>query len=187
MGVFDTIYFDKAYPCSQCGAEIDSTQTKAFEQALSHYHVKDCISHAEDIRIVKEELYCNACRKLSGQYVYIAVHRGIVVGVADTLPAAQNMLNDMNLEKMILWYHDLFKKFRKEAREKANALGFMRSTVEWFEKGYHKMDEGDNAANRALFLIMGKEYLKGSQDPLEALKKYLIVKEKKEEDQDLFF
>jgi len=182
MGVFDTIYFDKAYSCSQCGAEIDSTQSKAFEQTLSNYHVKDCISHAEDLRIVKEELYCNACRKSSGQYIYFAVHRGILVGVADTLPAAQSMLNDMNLEKLILWYHDLFKKLRGEAREKANALGFMRNMVEWFEKGYHKIEEGDDAAKRGLFFIMNKAYLEDAQEPLEAIKKYLTANEKKDEE-----
>jgi len=63
----------------------------------------------------------------------------------------------------------------------------MRSTIEWFEKGYHKIEEKEDTAKRVLLFIMDKEYLKGAQEPLEALKKYLAVKEKKEEDQDLFF
>jgi hypothetical protein len=187
MAMFDTIYFDKPYICSHCGAEIGSTQTKVFDQTLSNYHVKDCVSHAEDIRIVKEELFCYKCSKFKDQYVYLAVARGILVGVADTLHDARGMLNDMNLEKMILWYHDLFKKFREESREKSNALGFMRNTVEWFEKGYHKLGEGNDAEKRGLFFSLNKEYLKDAQEPLQAMKKYLAANEKEDEDQDIFF
>jgi hypothetical protein len=186
MGMFDTIHFDKPYTCPHCRGEIASTQTKAFDRTLSNYHVKDCVSHAEEIRIVKEELHCNKCSKSTGQYVYVAVVRGILVGVADTLHAAQGMLNDMNLEKMILWHHDLYRKFREEAREKSRALGFMRNAVEWFEKGYYKLGEGNNAEKRGLFFILNKEYLKDVQDPLEALKNYLAANEKEEEDQDPF-
>jgi hypothetical protein len=34
MGMFDTIYFDKAYTCQKCQKKIYSTQTKAFENLL---------------------------------------------------------------------------------------------------------------------------------------------------------
>lgn len=182
MGMFDTIHFDKAYSCPHCAAEIASTQTKAFDQSLSVYHVKDCVSHAEEIRIIKEELFCEKCSRFSGKYVYIAVQRGILVGVADTLSVAQSMLNDMNLEKLILWYHDLFDKFLDEEREKSNVVGFMENTVEWFEKGYHKIGAGDIAAKRELFFITKKEYLENAQEPLEAIKNYLAHRETKDED-----
>jgi len=45
MGIFDTIYFGKAYFCPKCHAKIDSTQTKAFENLLEDYRVGDCASH----------------------------------------------------------------------------------------------------------------------------------------------
>jgi hypothetical protein len=181
MGMFDTIVFDKAYTCPQCGADIASTQTKAFEQTLSSYHVKDCVSHAEDIRIVKEELFCYKCTHFGGQYVYLAVVRGILVGVVDTLQAAQGMLNDMNLEKIILWYHDLFTRYESELREKHGALNFMRHVVEWFEKGYHKREEGDAAAKGNLLFIWNREQLQDAKEPLEAIKNYLAKKEDKGE------
>ena len=53
MGMFDTIYFDQKYTCPLCGKEIRDIQTKEFENILNDYHVKDCISHAEDIEIIK--------------------------------------------------------------------------------------------------------------------------------------
>lgn len=182
MGMFDTIVFDKAYSCPQCGAEIASTQTKAFDQTLSSYQVKDCISHAEDIRIVKEELFCHTCSNFGGQYVYLVVVRGILVGVLDTLQAAEGLLHDLNLEKMILWYHDLFKRYEAESREKWGARNFMRHVVEWFEKGYHKLDEG--AAKQKSLFIWDKEYLQDAKEPLEAIRKHLAEKEDKEEWRD---
>ena len=176
MGMFDTIVFDKSYTCPQCGAELDSIQTKAFEQTMSSYRVKDCISHAEDIRIVKEELFCDKCSHFSGQYVYLAVVRGILIGVVDTLQAAQSLLNDLNLEKMILWYHDLFKRYWIESHEKRGALNFMRHVVEWFEKGYHKLEEGDAAAKGKLLFIWDSKHLQDAKEPLEAIKKFLAEK-----------
>ena len=111
MGMFDTIYFDQKYTCPLCGKEIGDIQTKEFENLLNYYHVKDCISHAEDIRIIKDELFCDACSKHTGKYVYIIVVRGILLGITDTLKAAKELLNDLNLEKLILWYHDLYKRY----------------------------------------------------------------------------
>lgn len=53
MGMFDTIYFDKAYTCPLCQGKIDSVQVKEFENLLEVFYVKDCVSHAEDVRIIK--------------------------------------------------------------------------------------------------------------------------------------
>src|SRR3972149_5304204 len=117
MGMFDTIYFDQKYACPLCGKEICDIQTKEFENLLNYYHVKDCISHAEDIEIIKDELFCNACSKHTGSYVYIIVARGILLGTTDTLKAAKELLNDLNLEKMILWYHDLYKRYVIEEKK----------------------------------------------------------------------
>lgn len=64
--MFDTIYFDRAYTCQKCQKRIYSTQTKEFENLLESFHVKDCVGHAEEIRIVKEELFCDSCSGLSG-------------------------------------------------------------------------------------------------------------------------
>ena len=71
MGMFDTIYFDKAYTCPKGQGKIYSTQTKAFENLLEGFHVKDCVGHAEEMRIVKEELFCDNCSESIGKDVYI--------------------------------------------------------------------------------------------------------------------
>ncbi|MDD5435020.1 MAG: hypothetical protein PH343_06285 [Nitrospira sp.] len=118
MGMFDTIYFDQKYPCPLCGKGIGDIQTKEFENLLNIYLVKDCISHAEDIRIIKDELFCNACSKHTGKYVYIVVVRGILIGITESFNTAKELINDLNMEKLILWYHDLYKKYMGEQNDK---------------------------------------------------------------------
>ena len=93
--MFDTIYFDKAYTCPICQKEIHSTQTKAFENLLEGFHVKDCIGHAEEMRIVKEELFCDSCSEFIGKDVYIVVGRGILLGITETLEEAKKLLNQL--------------------------------------------------------------------------------------------
>lgn len=186
MGMFDTIYFDKPYLCPNCRAKIDSTQTKAFERTLTNFHIKDCVSHAEEIRVVKEELFCNRCSKFAGQHVYIAVFRGILVGVADSLQEARHMLNDMNLEKLILWHHDLYEKYDREVRENEGILRFLKNVVEWFEEGRHKKKKDKVKGIGDILFLFDKEYLKGAKDPLEAIKKFLAAKQKVEKRRDIF-
>ena len=102
MGMFDTIYFDQPYLCPMCQGKIISTQTKGFENLLEDYQVKDCVSHAEEIRIVKEELFCDRCSRYTGLNFYIVVNRGILLGTAATLEEAQKLMSELNLEKLIL-------------------------------------------------------------------------------------
>lgn len=69
MGMFDTVYFENPIACAVCQAPIASTQTKVFDCTLDNYRVGDCIAHAEEIRIVRENLYCDACHALNQQVV----------------------------------------------------------------------------------------------------------------------
>lgn len=182
MGMFDMIYFDRPYLCPNCRSKIAFTQIKAFKRTLTNFHIKDGVSHAEEIRVVKEELFCNKCSEFTGQHVYIAVFRGILVGAANTLQDAQAMLNDMNLEKLTLWYHDLYKKYDKEVRKNEGVLRFLRNVVEWFEQGRHKKKNDKAASIGDILFLFDKEYLKGAKDPLEAIKRFLAVKKKEEKE-----
>ena len=92
MGMFDTIHFEQPIACVVCQAPILSTQTKAFECTLDNFRIGDCIGHAEEIHIVREGLYCDACHAYDQQFVYLAVYRGILVDIALDLPAAEAQL-----------------------------------------------------------------------------------------------
>lgn len=177
MGMFDTIYFDKPYFCPTCQGKIISTQTKAFENVLEDYHVKDCISHAEEIGIVREEIFCDHCSKHTGLNVYLIVNRGIFLGTASTLEEAQKLMSDLNLEKLILWYHDLYKRYIKERREKNSYIRFLDDLHKWFrEKPVEKSNE---AEVRQFLFFSNLSHLKGALDPLESIERFTTYQKMK--------
>ena len=144
MGMFDTIIFDRPIPCPKCGAEIRSDQTKAFECTLDDYRIGDCIAHAEEIRIVGDELYCEACKAFTTRY-YLAVYRGVLVGIEQEREAAEALLRSFNFEKLLLWYHDLYRKRERARGATHRAEMFMHNVCEWFEGGYDKHGAGRSA------------------------------------------
>lgn len=172
MGMFDTIVLDRKHPCPHCGSLIDSIQVKAFENALDVYRVKDCVAHAEECRVVKEDLYCDQCRKDAGRYVYLAVERGVLAGMDDTLQEARGIQDDLNLERLILWYHDLYRRLRKEEAETARLERFLGDLSEWFGEGLHRK-RADEANRKRFWFIANRRHLQGSIGPLEAISRFL--------------
>ena len=176
--MFDTIYFDKAYTCPKCQGKIYSTQTKAFENLLEGFHVKDCIGHAEEIRIVKEELFCDSCSEFIGKDVYIVVGRGILLGITETLEEAKKLLNDLNPEKLVLWYHDLYQRYIGERNEKRSYGRFLEDLREWYGERLHERPETDSGIERLRF-IWNSRHLKGALNPVESIERFLTYKKMK--------
>jgi hypothetical protein len=173
MGMFDTIIFDRSIPCPKCGAEIRSDQTKAFECTLDDYRIGDCVAHAEEIRIVGDELYCEACKAFTTRY-YLAVYRGVLVGIEQEREAAEALLRSFNFEKLLLWYHDLYRQRERARGATHRAEMFMRNVCEWFEGGYDKMAPEDR---RSLLFIWNRDILEKSETPLAALHHFLAERE----------
>ncbi|MBA7516230.1 hypothetical protein ES705_08276 [subsurface metagenome] len=174
MGMFDTIYFDKAYTCPKCQGKIYSTQTKSFENLLEAYHVKDCIGHAEEMRIIKEELFCDNCSKFIGKNVYIIVGRGILLGITETSEEAKKLLNDLNPEKLVLWYHDLYRRYIGERNEKRSYGRFLEDLSEWYGERLHERPETDSAFERLRF-IWNSRHLKGCINPVESIERFITM------------
>ncbi len=174
--MFDTIYFDKAYTCPKCQKRIYSTQTKAFENLLEGYHVKDCVGHAEKMRIVKEELFCDNCREFIGKSVYIVVGRGILLGITETLEEAKKLLNDLNQEKLVLWYHDLYRRYIGERNEKRSYGRFLEDLREWYGERLHERPEPDSGIERLRF-IWNSRHLKGCMNPVESIERFITYKQ----------
>lgn len=175
MGMFDTIYLDKEYACPMCQGKIDSIQVKEFENILEDYHVKDRISHAEEIRIINDELFCNNCSKHTGTSIYIVVNRGILLGTTETLEEAKKLLNDLNMEKLILWYHDLYQRYIEERGEKNSYKRFLDDLREWYGERLH--EESEDATVKRIWLVWNLRHLKGALNPVEAIERFTKYKE----------
>jgi len=174
MGMFDTIYFDKEYTCPICHQRIKSIQTKEFENILEDYYVKDCITHSEDIRIIKDELFCENCLKSTSVNIYIVINRGILVGIVESLEEAKKLLNDLNLEKLILWYHDLYQRYIDERKEKDSYKRFLNNLHEWY--GERLYEESEDSTAKHIWLIWNLRHLKGALNPVESIERFMTYK-----------
>ena len=176
MGMFDTIHLPKPATCVACQAAIASTQTKAFDSTLEDYWIGDCVGHAEEIRIVRETLYCEACRTLDRQAVYLVVYRGILVDIAADLEAAEAEMRRFSLERLILWYHDLCVRRDEVRREREDVLHFLRDVVRWFGEKYDQMPQ-EERARRMLLFWGNRSILEAAAEPLDAIRAYLERRE----------
>lgn len=174
MGMFDTIHFDKAFICPVCQGNIHSVQVKEFENLLENFYVGGCVSHAEEMRIIKEELFCDKCSKFTGKNVYIIVNRGILIGATETLEDGKKVLNDLNFEKIILWYHDLYQRYTRERREKHSVERFLEDLREWYGEKLYEKPESSLAM---LSFIFSSRHLKGAKNPLESVERFLNYRE----------
>lgn len=172
MGMFDTIHFEKPIPCAGCRAEISSTQTKAFDCALDDFRIGDCVGHAEEIRIVRESLYCNACRTLDQQWLYLVVYRGILADIALDLATAEVQLRTFSFERLLLWYHDLYAKREHERRERCEIEGFLHDVARWYEDGYDQMSQEERKKHWLWFVRHGS-LLENATSPVAAIRAYL--------------
>jgi len=174
MGVFDTIYLDKEYVCPICHRRIKSIQTKKFENTLEDYYLKDCIAHTEETRIIKEELFCDDCLKNSGVDIYIVIDRGILIGTAESLEEAKKLLGDLNLEKLILWYHDLYQRYIDERKEKDSYKGFLDDLHEWYSERLYEKPE--DSTTKRIWLIGNMKHLRGALNPVESIERFITYK-----------
>ncbi|KXB05290.1 hypothetical protein AKJ50_01330 [candidate division MSBL1 archaeon SCGC-AAA382A13] len=173
MGMYDTVHFDKPRECPKCGGEIRAIQTKKFEKLLIHYRVGDCVDHAEESRITREKLFCDNCSKHLEKYVYLAVDRGVLLRVTDTGEEAEDLLRTADKEKLLLMYHDLYKKHRKEQKSKRRYKSFLKQARRWFRKEKH---EKEKLSPIEKFPLSSK-HLVSAETPLQAIENFLSYQE----------
>ena len=172
MGMFDTIYFEQPIACAVCQAPISSTQTKSFECLMDDFRIGDCIGHAEEIRLVREGLYCEACQAIDQQWVYLAVYRGILIDITLDRTTAEAQLRSFSFERLILWYHDLYAKRMAEQRQRQQVDHFLHDVVRWYEEGYDQLSPEERSQQRFVFW-MHRPLLENAADPLAAIRTYL--------------
>jgi len=172
MGMFDTIHFEKPIPCAACQAQIGSIQTKAFDCALDDFRIGDCVGHAEELRIVRESLFCDACHVLDRQWIYLVVYRGILADIASDLATAEAQLRSFSFERLLLWYHDLYAQRERERRDRCDVEGFLHDVARWYEEGYDQMSHEEREKHWLLFLRHGS-LLESAASPVAAIRAYL--------------
>lgn len=172
MGLFDTVHFPKSATCLACQMQISSTQTKAFDPLQNDFYIGDCVGHAEEIRIVREALYCGICHAYDNQFVYLVVYRGILIDIVADLATAEAQLQSFSFERLIFWYHALFAKRNDERRERHALTGFLRDVQRWFEGKYDQMSP-EELDKQWVFFWQNRAILESAENPLAAIRAYL--------------
>ena len=76
---------------------------------------------------------------------YLAVYRGLLVGIEQDREAAEALVRSLNFEKLLLWYHDLYRKRQRALVDNRRVPGVHApgpspagTYGEWFEGGCDK-------------------------------------------------
>ena len=106
MGMFDTIIFDLRSPCPIVGRDPLRTDQglRVHARRLPHRRLYRGRPGDPDCR---RRVVLLTCRSETGKRYYLAVYRGVLVGIEQEREAAEALLRSFNFEKLLLWYHDL--------------------------------------------------------------------------------
>ena len=114
MGMFDTIYLDKAIACKTCGADILVFQTKEFDNCLNHYRIGSVLAGSRVLSgVIKDEAYCQACsdaKRHAWTDVYLVVWHTILAGIETEESKAQTRLASVDRLDLVQWIAEAQKK-----------------------------------------------------------------------------
>ena len=87
-------------------------------------------------QVYRNPQHCLACNAYTGEYYFLAVYRGILIGITYDLPSAQILLQTLTAERLVALYHDLYRRSelalraeRQKARPPAVGDDTRRSAV----------------------------------------------------------
>lgn len=92
------------------------------------------------------------------------------------MSTAKELLNDLNLEKLVLWYHDLYKRYVSEQNEKGSYARFLSDLSEWYGKKLYLKKE-DERTGLWIHLLWNLRHLRGALSPVESVERFLTYKE----------
>ena len=171
MGMFDTIHFEKPIPCPDCGAEISSVQTKDFESLMCNYYVGSLLRGASVLKgIVKEELWCDQCRKAERKLrhpIYLVIWNSILAGIETTEEAAERRLASVDRLDLVGWLDEAQ---RSSATWQSRFFGLLGDLEKWQTHLEHQANpqEDDKTRRWAPIFKLPDEILQAN-DPLKAL------------------
>lgn len=106
MGLYDEIIFPRPIKCKVCGVEINSTQTKLFDNLLVKYSVGDPMPKAFLYGVIRDTIYCNHGKKEGmessfDQEIFLAIWQGILIDVLEDAELAMERVNSFGLEDLL--------------------------------------------------------------------------------------
>ena len=173
MGMFDTIYLDKAIACKTCGADILDFQTKEFDNCLNHYRIGSVLAGSRVLLgVIKDEAYCQACsdaKRHAWTDVYLVVWHTILAGVETEESKAQTRLASVDRLDLVQWIAEAQKKEEQWQRKFFSLHHELRRWHEYVEdqKKPQEPESDDNKLGRTLRSIWKpSEEITTAADPI---------------------
>jgi len=192
MGMFDTIYLDKAIACKTCCGDILDFQTKEFDNCLNHYRIGSVLAGSRVLLgVIKDEAYCQACsdaKRHAWTDVYLVVWHTILAGVETEESKAQTRLASVDRLDLVQWIAEAQKKEEQWQRKFFSLHNELRRWHEYVEdqKKPQEPESNDNKLGRTLRSIWKpSEEITTAADPIGKILE-LHAPNKNEEEQGFF-
>jgi len=188
MGMFDTIYLDKAIACKTCGADILDFQTKEFDNCLNHYRIGSVLAGSRVLLgVIKDEAYCQACsdaKRHAWTDVYLVVWHTILAGVETEESKAQTRLASVDRLDLVQWIAEAQKKEEQWQRRFFALHNELRRWHEYVEE-QKKPQEPESKSNKRLRVLRSiwspSEEIKTAADPIGKILELHAPKKSEEE------
>ena len=188
MGMFDTIYLDKAIACKTCGADILDFQTKEFDNCLNHYRIGSVLAGSRVLLgVIKDEAYCQACsdaKRHAWTDVYLVVWHKILAGVETEEIKAQSRLASVDRLDLVQWIAEAQKKEEQWQRKFFSLHNDLRRWHEYVEE-QKKPQEPESESNKRLRVLRSiwspSEEIKTAADPIGKILELHAPKKSEEE------
>ena len=188
MGMFDTIYLDKAIACKTCGADILDFQTKEFDNCLNHYRIGSVLAGSRVLLgVIKDEAYCQACsdaKRHAWTDVYLVVWHTILAGVETEEIKAQSRLASVDRLDLVQWIAEAQKKEEQWQRRFFALHNELRRWHEYVEE-QKKPQEPESESNKRLRVLRSiwspSEEIKTAADPIGKILELHAPKKSEEE------
>ena len=169
MGLFDTLILGETIKCPECGSEIDSVQTKVFDNCLNTYEPGD-ITRGCRLRtgIITETLFCEKChwpKEINDGLVYVALWHSIYIGIFHSEDEAEERLNTIDRLDLIEWLYKAQTE-RELWHRRFRSLYQEVSVLNEYDKAKDKEAFISNPFN-----LFSKREILGTEDPLGSLVK----------------
>ena len=188
MGMFDTIYLDKAIACKTCCGDILDFQTKEFDNCLNHYRIGSVLAGSRVLSgVIKDEAYCQACsdaKRHAWTDVYLVVWHTILAGVETEESKAQTRLASVDRLDLVQWIAEAQKKEEQWQRKFFSLHHELRRWHEYVEdqKKTQEPESNDNKLGRTLRSIWKpSEEVTKAADPIGKILELHAPKKNEEE------
>jgi hypothetical protein len=188
MGMFDTIYLDKAIACKTCGADILDFQTKEFDSCMNHYRIGSVLSGSRVLSgVIKDQAYCRACsdaKRHAWTDVYLVVWHTILAGVETEESKAQARLASVDRLDLVEWIAEAQKKEEQWQRRFFALHNELRRWHEYVEE-QKKPQQPESESNKRLRVLRSiwspSEEIKTAADPIGKILELHAPKKNEEE------